>query len=286
MPEFRRRLAGVNAATWTGTVIVVLVILAAVFAPVIAPYDPNATDLRARNSPPSLEHPFGTDSLGRDIASRIVYGARVSLRVGLVSVSVGLGFGVLFGLLAGYFGGHVDQLTMAAMDFLLAFPAILLAIAIVAALGPGLPQVMVAVGVALLPNFARVTRSAVLSVRNAEYVAAASALGASHLRILARHVLPNVLTPIVVLATLNAAFAIIMEAGLSFLGIGVQPPDATWGSILSDGRSGLVDAPWITMSAGIAISITVLGLNIMGDGLRDLTDPRTRGAMQDSANRA
>lgn len=286
MYELRRRLASINAATWTGTIIVVLVILSAVFAPLIAPYDPNATDLRARNASPSLEHPFGTDSLGRDVASRIVYGARVSLRVGLVSVSVGLGFGVLFGLLAGYFGGRVDQLTMAAMDFLLAFPAILLAIAIVAALGPGLTQVMVAVGVALLPNFARVTRSAVLSVRNVEYVAAAAALGASHTRILAHHILPNVLTPIVVLATLNAAFAIIMEAGLSFLGIGVQPPDATWGSILSDGRSGLVDAPWITMSAGIAISITVLGLNIMGDGLRDLTDPRTRGVVRESANRA
>lgn len=286
MYELRRRLASINAATWTGTIIVVLVILSAVFAPLIAPYDPNATNLLARNAPPSLEHPFGTDSLGRDVASRIVYGARVSLRVGLVSVSVGLGFGVLFGLLAGYFGGLVDQLTMAAMDFLLAFPAILLAIAIVAALGPGLTQVMVAVGVALLPDFARVTRSAVLSVRNVEYVAAAAALGASHTRILAHHILPNVLTPIVVLATLNAAFAIIMEAGLSFLGIGVQPPDATWGSILSDGRSGLVDAPWITMSAGIAISITVLGLNIMGDGLRDLTDPRTRGVLRESANRA
>ena len=286
MPEWRRRLAAVNVATWVGATIVVLVLLSAAFAPILAPHDPNTTNLRARNAPPSLEHPFGTDALGRDLASRVVYGARVSLRVGLISVSVGLAFGVVFGMLAGYFGGRVDGLIMAGMDFLLAFPAILLAIAIVAALGPGLTQVMVAVGVALLPNFARVTRSAVLGVRNSEYVLAASALGASHLRILVRHVLPNVMTPIVVLATLNAAFAIIMEAGLSFLGIGVQPPNATWGSILSDGRSGLVDAPWITMSAGIAISVTVLGLNIMGDGLRDLTDPRSRGAVREGANRA
>lgn len=285
MAEFGRRLSGINKATWAGALIVILVVLVAAFAPVIAPHDPNSTNLRARNSPPSLEHPLGTDALGRDIASRIAYGARVSLRVGLVSVSIGLGFGVLFGLVGGYFGGRVDQLIMAAMDFLLAFPAILLAIAIVAALGPGLTQVMVAVGVALLPNFARVTRSAVLSVRDEEYVVAASALGASHARILARYVLPNVLTPIVVLATLNAAFAIIMEAGLSFLGIGVQPPDATWGSILSDGRSGLVNAPWITMSAGIAISVTVLGLNVLGDGLRDLADPRTRRAVSESTNR-
>lgn len=285
MPELLRRAKGINAATWTGSSIVLVVVLTAVFAPLIAPHDPNSTNLRARNAPPSLEHPFGTDSLGRDLASRIVYGARVSLRVGLVSVSVGLGFGVLFGLVAGYFGGRTDQLIMAGMDFLLAFPAILLAIAIVAALGPGLTQVMVAVGIALLPNFGRVTRSAVLSVRNAEYVAAASALGASHIRILGQHILLNVLTPIVVLATLNAAFAIIMEAALSFLGIGVQPPNATWGSILSDGRSSLVDAPWIMISAGTAISLTVLGLNIMGDGLRDLTDPRTRGAVRETGSR-
>lgn len=285
MGDLRRRLRGVNKATWVGAAIVSIVLLVAALAPVIAPHDPNATNLRARNSPPSLQHPLGTDALGRDISSRIAYGARVSLRVGLVSVSIGLVFGVLLGLVGGYFGGRVDQVIMAAMDFLLAFPAILLAIAIVAALGPGLTQVMIAVGVALLPNFARVTRSAVLSVRAEEYVVAASALGASHARILAKYVLPNVLTPIVVLATLNAAFAIIMEAGLSFLGIGVQPPDATWGSILSDGRSALVNAPWITMSAGIAISLTVLGLNVLGDGLRDLADPRTRGAVSESSNR-
>lgn len=285
MPEFIHKLRTVNAATWVGAVIVSAVVAIAALAPVIAPFDPNSTDLRARNSPPSLVHPLGTDSLGRDMASRIVYGARVSLRVGLVSVSIGLAFGVLFGLVGGYFAGRIDQLITAAMDFLLAFPAILLAIAIVAALGPGLTQVMTAVGVALLPNFARVTRSAVLSIRNEEYVAAAAALGASHARIILRYILPNVLTPIVVLATLNAAFAIIMEAGLSFLGIGVRPPNATWGSILSDGRSALVNAPWITMSAGIAISITVLGLNILGDGLRDLADPRTRSAVAESTSR-
>ena len=271
----RRRLRGLNAGTLIGGLIVAAVLVVAVFAPLVAPYDPNSTNLRMRNSPPSTAHPFGTDGLGRDLASRVVWGARVSLRVGMVAVAVGMSFGVTLGLLAGYFSGRVDDVISAAMDFLLAFPAILLAIAIVAALGPGLNQVMVAVGVAILPNFARVTRSAVMSVRTLDYVLAARSLGASHLRVILAHVLPNTLTPIVVLATLNAAFAIIMEAGLSFLGIGVQPPDATWGSILSEGRTSIQNAPWITLSAGIAISLTVLGLNLLGDGIRDLTDPRT-----------
>lgn len=275
MTELRRIFKG---GTLFGAVIVLMVTAIAVLAPWIAPHDPNTTNLRLRNAPPSTQHLLGTDGLGRDLTSRVIWGARVSLRVGIVSVSVGLVFGVLLGLVGGYFGGRVDDLINAAMDFLLAFPAILLAIAIVAALGPGLNQVMTAVGIAILPNFARVTRSAVISLRNLDYVTAARSLGASHVRIIARHVLPNVLTPIVVLATLNAAFAIIMEAGLSFLGIGVQPPDATWGSILSEGRTSIQNAPWITMSAGVAISLTVLGLNLLGDGLRDLLDPRSGNA--------
>ena len=280
MTEWRRVLSG---GTLFGVVIVIFVMGMALLAPWLAPYDPNTTNLRMRNAPPSAEHLLGTDGLGRDLTSRVMWGARVSLRVGLVAVSVGLGFGVLLGLIGGYAGGRIDDVINAAMDFLLAFPAILLAIAIVAALGPGLNQVMIAVGIAILPNFARVTRSAVLSVRNLDYVTAARSLGASHIRIVTRHVLPNVLTPIVVLATLNAAFAIIMEAGLSFLGIGVQPPDATWGSILSEGRTSIQNAPWITMSAGVAISLTVLGLNMLGDGLRDLLDPRTNQAARQSA---
>ena len=280
MTEWRRVLSG---GTLFGAVIVLAVAAMALLAPWLAPHDPNTTNLRMRNAPPSAQHLLGTDGLGRDLTSRVMWGARVSLRVGLVSVAVGLGFGVLLGLVGGYFGGRIDDVINAAMDFLLAFPAILLAIAIVAALGPGLNQVMIAVGIAILPNFARVTRSAVLSVRNLDYVTAARSLGASHLRIIAHHVLPNVLTPIVVLATLNAAFAIIMEAGLSFLGIGVQPPDATWGSILSEGRTSIQNAPWITMSAGVAISLTVLGLNMLGDGLRDLLDPRTGRAARQSA---
>jgi len=280
MTEWRRVLSG---GTLFGAIIVAMVMGMALLAPWLAPYDPNTTNLRMRNAPPSAEHLLGTDGLGRDLTSRVMWGARVSLRVGLVAVSVGLGFGVLLGLIGGYAGGRIDDVINAAMDFLLAFPAILLAIAIVAALGPGLNQVMIAVGIAILPNFARVTRSAVLSVRNLDYVTAARSLGASHMRIVARHVLPNVLTPIVVLATLNAAFAIIMEAGLSFLGIGVQPPDATWGSILSEGRTSIQNAPWITMSAGVAISLTVLGLNMLGDGLRDLLDPRTGQAARQNA---
>lgn len=259
-----------------GFVIVLMVVIVGVFAPWLAPKDPNTTSLFDRVKPPSKEYPFGTDNLGRDLLSRIIWGTRVSLQVGVISVSIGMALGVLLGVLAGYYGGRLDLVISAAMDLLLSFPAILLAIAMVAALGPGIVQVMVAVGISLVPNFARITRGSVLAIRSSEFVMASRGLGASNFWIITRHVLPNILTPIVVLATLNAAFAIIMEAGLSFLGIGVQPPDPTWGSILSEGRSHIVSGPWISISSGVAISITVLGLNMLGDGLRDLLDPRMK----------
>lgn len=259
-----------------GLIIVLFVVGVGIFAPWLAPKDPNSTSLRERMSPPGEEHLFGTDNLGRDVLSRIIWGTRVSLQVGIISVSIGAVLGVFFGVVAGFYRGTIDVVISAIMDLLLSFPAILLAIALVAALGPGIVQVMIAVGISLVPNFARITRGSVISIRDNEFVLASEGLGATNLWIITRHVLPNVLTPIIVLATLNAAFAIIMEAGLSFLGIGVQPPDPTWGSILSDGRGQIATGPWISIFAGVAISLTVLGLNMLGDGLRDLLDPRMK----------
>lgn len=259
-----------------GLIIVLLVVLVGVFAPWIAPKDPNLTVLRDRITAPSAEYWFGTDDLGRDVLSRVIWGTRVSLQVGVISVSIGMIIGVLLGLVAGFYRGVIDLIISAVMDLLLSFPAILLAIALVAALGPGITQVMIAVGISLVPNFARITRGSVISMRNSEFVQASHSLGANNARLIFSHILPNILTPIVVLATLNAAFAIIMEAGLSFLGIGVQPPDPTWGAILSDGRKHIVSGPWISIFSGTVISITVLGLNMLGDGLRDLLDPRMK----------
>lgn len=259
-----------------GLIIVLLVVLVGVFAPWIAPKDPNLTVLRDRVTAPNAEYWFGTDDLGRDVLSRVVWGTRVSLQVGVISVSIGMVLGILLGLVAGFYRGVIDLIISAVMDLLLSFPAILLAIALVAALGPGITQVMIAVGISLVPNFARITRGSVISIRNSEFVQASHSLGANNARLIFAHILPNILTPIVVLATLNAAFAIIMEAGLSFLGIGVQPPDPTWGAILSDGRKHIVSGPWISIFSGTVISITVLGLNMLGDGLRDLLDPRMK----------
>lgn len=259
-----------------GLIIVLAVVFIGIFAPWLAPKDPNLTSLFDRMKPPGGEHPLGTDNLGRDLLSRIIWGTRVSLQVGVISVSIGMFVGVLLGVVAGFYRGLVDTIITAAMDLLLSFPAILLAIALVAALGPGIVQVMVAVGISLVPNFARITRGSVMAIRDNEFVLASRGLGATNYWLITKHVLPNIWTPIVVLATLNAAFAIIMEAGLSFLGIGVQPPDPTWGSILSDGRGQIATGPWISIGAGLAISVTVLGLNMLGDGLRDLLDPRMK----------
>jgi len=263
-----------------GCVIVALVVLSALFAPWIAPYSPVDMDLYSRLKPPSLKHPLGTDELGRDLLSRIVWGARVSLKVGVISVGIGMTLGVLLGLIGGYFGGVTEKTIFSFVDLLLSMPSLLLALAIVATLGPGITQVMVAVGISLVPAFARVTRGSVLTVKEQNYVLGAKALGASHVDIMARYILPNIITPIIVLATLNCAFALIMEAALSFLGIGVQPPDPTWGSILSDGRMTIRTASWVSTFSGLAITITVMGFNLLGDGLRDVLDPRMRRILQ------
>lgn len=263
-----------------GIAIILVVAICAIFAPWISPYGPTDTDLYSRMQPPNTKHLLGTDSFGRDLLSRIIWGSRVSLLVGIISVAVGMGLGVALGLLAGYYGGVLETLIMRFMDILLTLPGILLAIAIVATLGPGLLQVMIAVGISSIPSFARVTHGKVISVKQVDYVEAARGIGASGHTIMTRHILPNVLTPIIVMATLNIATAIIMEAALSFLGIGIQPPNPTWGIILSDGRVSIRTAPWISTFSGLAIMFTVLGFNLFGDGLRDITDPKTRRVIQ------
>ncbi|TRZ67740.1 MAG: ABC transporter permease [Methanothrix sp.] len=263
-----------------GIVIILTVAILAAFAPWVSPYGPTDTNLYSRMEPPSTKHLLGTDNFGRDLLSRIICGSRVSLQVGIISVAIGMISGVAFGLMAGYSGGILEVLIMRFMDLLLSFPGILLAIAVVATIGPGLVQVMIAVGIASIPGFARVTHGKVLSIKQMDYVEAARGLGASGAGIMVRHILPNALTPIIVLATLNIAGAIIMEAALSFLGIGVQPPSPTWGIILSDGRRSMQTAPWISTFSGLAIMFTVLGFNLFGDGLRDIMDPKTSRVIQ------
>jgi peptide/nickel transport system permease protein len=254
-----------------------LVIVAAIFAPLIAPYDPIATAPRESLDGPSAEHLLGTDQLGRDVFSRIVYGSRVSILVGIVAVGVAIVAGVPLGLLSGYFGGFADHLIMRAMDAIIAFPALVLALAIVGAVGPGTFQIMVAIGISSIPLYARLTRGQVLSIRELDYVEAARSLGATDVRVLWRHVLPNSLSPLIVQASLGVAFAILAEAGLSFLGVGVQPPSPTWGGMLSQALPLIERASYLSIFPGIAIFVTVLAINMLGDALRDVLDPRLRG---------
>ncbi|MEE2873665.1 MAG: nickel transporter permease [Candidatus Latescibacterota bacterium] len=252
-----------------------MLLLMALLAPVLAPYDPLAQDLYQRLQPPSTDHWFGTDDFGRDILSRIVYGSRISLRIGLIAISLALTGGTLFGLVAGYRGGMVDMLIMRSMDLMLAFPSILLAIAIVAVIGPGIENAILAVSIVLVPQFARLVRSSVLTVREATYVEAARALGATESRLLFYSILPNCTAPLIVQTTLGMGTAILDAAGLSFLGLGAQPPVPEWGAMLSGGRELLLRAPWVMTFPGLAIFAVVLGLNLFGDGLRDALDPKT-----------
>ncbi len=270
-----RRLISLNTAR-LGLFIIGFLLLVAVLAPVVHEYNAKAdSNLRLRLKPPTREHPLGTDGLGRDVLVRLIHGARYSLGVGIISVSIGLSIGGLLGLLAGFVGGLVEGVIMRAMDIILAFPAMLLAIAIVAVRGPGLNNTMVAVGVVFIPIFARLARSMVLAVRENEYVTAAVCVGAPQSRILFRHILPNVLSPIIVQATLGLASAILWAAGLGFLGLGQQPPKPEWGAMLSDSYKYLSKgAWWVIVSPGVAIMLTVLGFNLLGDGLRDALDPR------------
>ena len=245
----------------------------------ITPYDPLAQSIPDRLQAPSAEHWFGTDELGRDVLSRVLDGASVSLQVGFVAVGISLVAGSLIGLMAGYYGRWLDDGLMRFMDVLFAFPAILLAIVVVAVLGPGITNAMIAIGFVYTPIFARIARASSLSVREEVYVRAARSSGGGDLRIMARHVLPNIAAPLIVQTSLSLAFAILSEAALSFLGLGVQPPDPSWGRMLSEGRSFIEQAWWMALFPGLAIFVVVLAFNVLGDALRDVLDPKQRSAI-------
>ncbi|MEZ4559673.1 MAG: ABC transporter permease [Caldilineaceae bacterium] len=265
-----------NRAAMLGAALISLEILIAVFAPLVAPYDPIEQSIYDALQPPSATHWLGTDEVGRDILSRIIYGTRISLRVGLLAVGIGSAIGVTLGLIAGFYGKMADNLILRLMDIWLAFPGILLALAIIAVLGPSLFNVMIAVGLSAVPTYVRVTRSSVLSVREMEYVLGARAVGCPSRIIIWRHILPNVLPSLIVLTTLGIAGAILAAAALSFIGLGAQPPTPEWGAMLTVGRQFMRQAWWVTAFPGLAIMITVLGINLLGDGLRDALDPRLR----------
>jgi peptide/nickel transport system permease protein len=272
--EFLRRLWR-NRLAVSGFGLLAVVLVAALFAGVLAPDDPLSMTVADRMKSPSLRHLMGTDDFGRDIFSRVLYGARISLQVGLAVMLFTVTIGVLFGLLSGYFP-RLDGPVMRVMDAMMAFPAILFGIAIMAVLGPKTVNVVIALGVVYAPRTVRIVRASVLAIRQLDYVEAVRAQAAGHLRILFRHILPNCLSPLVVQATFNFAYAVLAEASLSFVGAGAPPPTPSWGNILSEGRVYMQSAPWITIFPGLAIAITVLGLNLAGDGLRDVLDPRMK----------
>lgn len=257
-----------------GAVLLALLVVVAVFAPLIAPYDPLAVSPMEALLPPSAAHPMGTDTLGRDMLSRVIFGARISLRLGLISVSIALSTGLLIGIVAGYLGGRVDGVLMRFVDILLAFPALVLALIAVFALGPGLGNAMIAVGIAAIPAYARVTRAEVLSAKENLYVQSAVAIGARAPIVMARHILPNIIAPNIVIAALGTGTAILAGSALSFLGLGAQAPTPEWGLMLSQGRGFMALAPWLSVFPGLGIMLTVMALNLLGDGLRDVLDPR------------
>ena len=275
-PGFWRR-ATRHGLVIAGGGIVLLLGAAALLGSVLAPHDPNQMNFASLFAPPSLAHLFGTDEFGRDIFSRILHGAAVSVKVAFIAVGISAAAGVSLGLLAGYYGGWLDEVLMRVMDVFFALPAVLLAIVVMAILGRGVENAMVAIAIVYAPIFARVTRGAVISVRDREYVNAARALGQSGTRVMLAHVLPNAMGPIIVQTSLSLAFAILAEAALSFFGLGTQPPDPSWGRMLSEGRAYLRQAPWMGVFPGLAIMVSVLGFNLLGDGLRDVLDPRYRG---------
>ncbi|ALC80412.1 MULTISPECIES: ABC transporter permease [Bacillus] len=265
-----------NKLALAGTILVAFFVLLAIFAPFIAPYGLNEQIMANRLQPPSGEHWFGTDDFGRDIFSRVVYGARISLWVGFLSVLGSMIVGTLLGVIAGYFGKWIDIIISRIFDIMLAFPSILLAIAVVAILRPSLENALLAIAIINIPTFGRLVRSKVLSVKEEEYVLAARSVGMKHSRILLLHIFPNSLSPIIVQATLAIGTAIIEAAALGFLGLGAKAPAPEWGKMLADARSFLVQAPWTLIFPGIAIMLTVLGFNLMGDGLRDTLDPKMK----------
>jgi len=265
-----------NKTSWVGFAILVLMILAAVFAPLIAPQDPLAQNILDRLKPPSVEHWLGTDYFGRDTLSRLLHGARFSLIIGVAATFTAMVIGAAIGMFAGWRGGRLDALAMLAMDILLAFPTLILGLMIVAMLGPSMPNIIAAIALTSIPTFARVARAPTIVMKSRDFVEASRALGFSDLRILTRHILPNILSEILVMGTLWLANAIRTEASLAFIGLGLKPPTPTWGGMIREGFDNILDSPWLAIVPGIAVLLLVFALNLLGDGLRDAIDPRLR----------
>jgi peptide/nickel transport system permease protein len=273
--RFVREMLG-NTNTVIGLVLLVTIASAAIAAPVLTKYGPTEANAADRVVGPSFDHPFGTDELGRDVWSRVLYGGRLSLRAGFIAVAISLAGGVVFGLIAGYYGRWIDSLIMRLADILMAMPGILLTMIFIFSFGPTLTNTMIAIGLAAIPQYARLVRGSVLSAKENAYVEAARVIGAPDWRIMGRHILPNVIAPVLVVATLGLGYAILALAGLSFLGLGAQPPTPEWGVIISDGRDRMRNAWWVTTFGGLAIAWAVLAINLVGDGFRDALDPRLR----------
>ncbi len=263
-----------NRLSLTGAIIVVSLIVVAIFADIISPYDPMAIDVHNVLSPPSRAHPLGTDDLGRDVLSRMLYGSRVSLRVGFVAVGLAMMVGIIIGSIAGFYGGKVDAILMRFVDIMLAFPTFFLILAVIAILEPSIYTIMAVIGFTGWMDVARLVRAEFLTLKERDYVIAARSIGAGNLRIIFKHILPNALSPVFVAATFGVAGAILIESGLSFLGLGVQPPNPSWGNILTSGKDNIEVAWWLSLFPGLAILITVLSYNLVGEGLRDALDPR------------
>jgi peptide/nickel transport system permease protein len=263
-----------NPLSVVGLMIIITLAIIAMLAPVISPYEPTKIDVYNVLSPPSKEHPFGTDELGRDLLSRMIWGSRVSLKVGFVAVGIAITIGTILGSIAGYYGGKIDAIVMRFVDIMLAFPTFFLILAVIAIVEPNISTIMIIIGITGWMDVARLVRAEFLSLKERDFVLAARALGASDLRIIFRHILPNALSPVFVAATFGIAGAILIESGLSFLGLGVQPPDPSWGNILTSGKDNITIAWWLSLFPGLAILITVLSYNLVGEGLRDAIDPR------------
>ncbi len=270
------RQAAWNKSALIGSLILGMILIAALFASQLAPHDPIKQNLGHRLQPPGFEYLLGTDQYGRDILSRVIYGSRISLMIGVVAVFIGMLIGLLIGLVSGFYGGLVDSLLMRFIDMLMVLPTLVLALSILAVLGPEMSNTMIAVGISISPRFARTLRSSVLAAKESEYVEAIRAMGGGDLRIMVFHIMPNCLSPIIVVTTLMIANSILVEANLSFLGLGAPPPAPAWGSMISEGFRYLRTAPWVSTFSGLAIMLAVLGFNLLGDGLRDLLDPKFR----------
>jgi peptide/nickel transport system permease protein len=266
-----------NKTSWIGLVLFLIVVLAAVFAPVLAPHDPLEQNVLQKLRPPSDAHPIGTDSFGRDILSRLLYGARISLIIGIVSTLIAMVIGSIIGILAGWYGGRLDAIIMQAMDILLAFPSLILGLIIVAMLGPSMTNIIAAIAITSIPPFARIARAPTIAVKGREYIEAGRSLGFSDKRLMGLHVLPNIFPEILVMGSLWLAAAIRTEASLAFIGLGVKPPTPTWGGMIREGFENILDSAWLALMPGMAILVVVFALNLLGDGLRDAIDPKLRG---------